>query len=699
MGLVRGLSAAVLVLGALFPLIAAAQDTIVLPAIDVSVSRLGFGITGSSTSIISAEDIAQSPAQNLPDILGQQTGVQILHVIGGPTGTGDLVDLRGFGAFAQSNVLVLVNGRRIQDFDLQGFDFSSIPLNTIERVEVTRGNSGSVLYGDGAIGGVINIVTKSAASLPTPARLEGLIGSYGYEEGRLSAGKAWGPWSVSTFGNVVASSGYRRNSTLVEQNLIANLKYKGDSWTGYVNVGTDSQRQGLPGALPNLPLIYPITFADPRATVTPFDWGDKKDLNITAGVAHMLAPGVDLILDGGVRRKFQRSEFFNYFNTPTFTFDTLSAVPSNYVNTQMTTSSLTPRLDATHQLFGVHNRLLTGIDLYNTDYASDRYQSPSVKAPIHRYDISQATAAIYGMNTTSVLPDLDISIGGRLQRNWVEATDTYHASVDPNAGFYTVSPQAPALDTSEWQYAAHAGIAYRVTPVLTFFARGARAFRLPNADERVGAGNPFGTFPVTLDLKTQTSYDVEGGFRLHGDRFDFESSVYQMELKNEIHFIPALFMDVNLDPTERRGWETSAGLRPADNLRLRGGLAYTRAVFREGPFAGKDVPLVSRWSGNAGFTWNIVQKLLVLDVDARFWSDRRMDNDQANVQPVIPANATVDIKIGGVYERLSWSVAVQNLLDVDYFDYALASANFPGYYNAYPQPGRAFLVRLAVNSP
>jgi hypothetical protein len=45
---------------------------------------------------------------------------------------------------------VLVNGRRYQDFDLQGFDFSSIPLNSIERIEITRDNSGTVLYDDGA---------------------------------------------------------------------------------------------------------------------------------------------------------------------------------------------------------------------------------------------------------------------------------------------------------------------------------------------------------------------------------------------------------------------------------------------------------------------------------------------------------------------------------------------------------------------
>jgi iron complex outermembrane recepter protein len=696
----RGVLGAVLALGMVSVHAARAQDqSLVLPPIDVTASRLGEGITGTSTSVITAKDIENSPAQNLPDILARSAGIQVMHLIAGPTGTQDLVDLRGFGAFAQSNVLVLVNGRRYQDFDLQGFDFSSIPLNSIARVEITRGNSGAVLYGDGAVGGVINIVTKEAAAQPAAGRVEGLIGSYGYEEGRLSAANSFGPWSVSTYANAIAAAGYRRNSTLVQQDVVSNLNYKGLGWNAYVNVGADSQHQGFPAGLPNEPLVYPITLSDPRNSVTPFDWGSKKDLNITAGVTDTLAPGIDFILDGGVRRKFQRSEFFSYFNPPAFNYDPSSAVPANYLNTGMTTTSLTPRFDVTNQLFGVKNHLLAGVDLYNTDYASDRYQAPWASTPIHRYDISQTTAAVYGMNTTSVLPDLDISVGGRLQRNMVKATDTYNASVDPNAGFYTVNPQAPALDNAEWQYAAHVGAEYRATSALTLFARAARAFRLPNADERVGAGNPYGVMPVSMDLKTQTSWDAEGGFRLHWDRFNFESSVYQMELKDEIHFIPALFMDVNLDPTERRGWENSASLQLTDALRLRGALAYTRAVFREGPFAGKQVPLVSRWSGNAGLTWDIVRKLLVLDATVRFWSDRRMDNDQANVQPVIPANATVDLQLGGEYGRLTWSVVAQNLLDVDYFDYAIASATTAGYYTGYPQPGRTFLARLGVKLP
>ena len=129
----------------------------------------------------------------------------------------------------------------------------------------------------------------------------------------------------------------------------------------------------------------------------------------------------------------------------------------------------------------------------------------------------------------------------------------------------------------------HLGYEYRINPTLALFGRAARAFRLPNADERVGAGNPFDVVvPPNLNLKTQTSYDVENGLRVTLGKFNFQTTGYIMELNNEIHFIPAIFANVNLDPTQRIGWENSATYQLSDDVRLRAGVAYTRATFREG---------------------------------------------------------------------------------------------------------------------
>lgn len=145
---------------------ARAQDAIALPNLVVTGSRIETGITGTSTTVITAEEIARSPAQNVPEVLAQEPGVQVQSLFGGVNGARSSVDLRGFGATASANTLILINGRRVHDLDQQGIDLAAIPRDSIERIEITRGNSGAVLYGDGAVGGVVNIITKAGASLP-----------------------------------------------------------------------------------------------------------------------------------------------------------------------------------------------------------------------------------------------------------------------------------------------------------------------------------------------------------------------------------------------------------------------------------------------------------------------------------------------------------------------------------------------------
>src|SRR6478736_4000343 len=92
-----------------------AQAQTVLPEVNIYATRLFPAITGASTTIVTAEDIARSPGRTVQDVLATVPGVQLQNLFGGVNGAGTVVDLRGFGAFATANTLVLINGRRLND--------------------------------------------------------------------------------------------------------------------------------------------------------------------------------------------------------------------------------------------------------------------------------------------------------------------------------------------------------------------------------------------------------------------------------------------------------------------------------------------------------------------------------------------------------------------------------------------------------
>ncbi len=642
-------------------------------------------ITGASTTVITAADIQRSPGVTVQDILAREPGVQITSLYGGVNGAQTAVDMRGFGATASNNTLILINGRRINDLDLAGVDLSSIPRESIDHIEITRGNSGAVLYGDGAVGGVINVVLKNGVNLPPSGRVSASTGSFRYAEGAAAMNTSSGPWAVSAYGNVIGSSGYRQNNVLNQQVGVADFRYTGDMGGGYLTLSADDQRLGFPGGRLVTP-AFSLLDAFPTLAATPFDYGKKKGINATAGITRTLAPGNELIVDGGIRQKNQKAGFFSDFSPD---FDA-------YVDTSLTTLSLTPRFSSNHNIAGMKGRLLTGVDVYDALYGSSRSQHVMFP-PYHRYDLSQLSVAAYAMETVAVTPNTDFGFGGRFQWISVTARDAYNPFA-PGGLFST--PQGLPFDGDQTQKAWHIGLEHRFNSTFAVFSRTAQSFRVPNVDERVGQG-PFGV-STNFDLKTQTSRDYEAGIRITAGRFAMQTSAYLMNLQNEIFFSPATFTNTNLDPTRRYGAEITASLQATDTLRLKAGGAYTRAQFVEGAFAGNDIPLVSRWTASAGLSWNIVQKELVFDATARYFGQRRMDNDSANQQLLIPGATTVDLRLGGERQNIFWALSVQNIFDVRYYEYAISSIDFftglPafGTYSAYPLPGRTWMAKAGV---
>ena len=80
-------------------------------------------------------------------------------------GRNPTLDIRGFGETASSNLVILVDGVRLNEGDMGGAAISWIPVDSIERIEIVRG-SGAVLHGEGATAGMINIITGRGMTQP-----------------------------------------------------------------------------------------------------------------------------------------------------------------------------------------------------------------------------------------------------------------------------------------------------------------------------------------------------------------------------------------------------------------------------------------------------------------------------------------------------------------------------------------------------
>src|SRR5450830_1500756 len=190
----------------LSPVIYAADIPVTSDEVIVTATRFNENDSSSAPNlkIITKEDIKNSPSISIPDVLRMQAGLNVTNLYGNQ-GIDASIDSRGFGDSAISNTLILLDGQRLNTLDSSYIQWASIPLQAIDHIEIIPG-SGSVLYGDRASGGVINLITdksgKSAASVTAS------VGSYGYKslDGFISGGKD--DFYFNTFIHTADSNGW-----------------------------------------------------------------------------------------------------------------------------------------------------------------------------------------------------------------------------------------------------------------------------------------------------------------------------------------------------------------------------------------------------------------------------------------------------------------------------------------------------------
>ena len=178
-----------LLAAALLPTAAFAQSS--LPANDtmvVTANRVEQPVSAvlAPVVVIDRAEIESRQVSSLTDLLKTLPGVQITTL--GGRGHMSSLFIRGTNS---NHSLVLMNGRPIAAMVAGTPDLSQIPLGNIERVEYIRGPRAAV-YGSDAIGGVINLITKTSAKSGSETHLKGGAGSHGYGQGQLRTVQALG---------------------------------------------------------------------------------------------------------------------------------------------------------------------------------------------------------------------------------------------------------------------------------------------------------------------------------------------------------------------------------------------------------------------------------------------------------------------------------------------------------------------------
>src|SRR3989338_4522704 len=232
------------------------------------IAQHNYRLTGNVT-VIDSEDIAQYGAQTIPELLSDSVGINVYNY---GTAKSSTVDIRGFGETAPSNVLILVNDRKINSIDLSGPDLLRIPIGAVERVEIIRG-AGSVLYGDNAVGGVVNIITKKGDG-KLSGSADSSYGSYDTKKTGLEVSGSKDQFNYYVFGNYSDTEGYRNNGDVVSKDANVRLGYKlSDLLDMDFNYLWHDDKYGLPGALTG----GNIATLGREATTSPDDFATTQD--------------------------------------------------------------------------------------------------------------------------------------------------------------------------------------------------------------------------------------------------------------------------------------------------------------------------------------------------------------------------------------------------------------------------------------
>ena len=608
--------------------------------------------TPSYILVISKEEIENAGVTTVNEAIMKLGG--IAGRVSDQGGAEYKLDMMGFGDTAVLNTAIVIDGVPLREADSSEARLSGIPIDQVERIEIQKG-AASVVYGEGAVAGVINIITKASSysnqSNATSGSASFGQGSYVSHEEKGSFRHVNNGLSINISGLTRATDGYRENSSSKNESLSANAQWTDKSNRLGLYTHSDNAYSRLAG-----PFYTVQSFeSTPKAASTPYDWSSNQTTRTGVFVESELA-GTLYRFDANQRKRDLSS--YLYSSSP---------VNSQYLTTANFLSFTGNRMGSN----GLGDfQAIAGIESYGweqsreTDATSNNSQEVVSDGLGYFAKLDQQFKAI-GMNVVA---------GIRSE------------SVDRNSSASGVTSQYNKnISASEF------GVSKKLDANQSIYLRIAKSFRMPNADEFACALG-YSCYN-TNSLLPQTSNDQEIGWKFTApSSFRLSSRFYKSSLKNEIAYDPFNYITANLTPTTREGLELNVFFEPTNRFYMGGSLGVRKSTFDDGTYVGKTLPMAPSQVGSAYADWKFLPGHTL--GGSVTWTSKQFftGNFSNDTTYVVPSYSLLDMRYRFQTRQIETSLSIHNVLDNKFYSYGtMYSASS---FAIYPEMGRTFMARL-----
>jgi iron complex outermembrane receptor protein len=590
----------------------------------------------ANVNVIDAADIQMSGATNLTDLLRGQSGIQVSD-----NNSGSVFSMRGFSASqAANNTLILVDGRRLNNIDISAPRIESIPINLVERVEILSGSAG-VLYGDQAVGGVINIITKAPTETGGGLQVSG--GSFDtYEAKGDISGAINDAWRYFLAASYNESDNYRDNNDNQTSSILGRLQYQTDIENFFVEVNYFDNDLQAPGSLSL------AQYKDDPRQVGSYNVGDFNHEMTTAlrsGYQYQLnniwALGADLTYSDSL--------------TTSISFGSAGRIERDLL-------SFSPKATANYHLDHGDLNVVAGIDVSQGEANFDfSYMQRNNK---------QTQKSAYVQASVPITPTLSYVVGGR----YSEVTDDLFDQI--------LYPNRIEIDNDA--HAFELGLNYRPSNENRFYVRADDNFRFAKVDEQAYT-------PVTIiGLNPQTGRSYEAGWDYTTATQTLKINAYQLDLEDEIVLdtsridgpdgVFGFGANVNADESRRFGVSSAYDVQLSNDWLLGASYDYIDAEFTQGENDGKALSWVAKHSGKAFVSYDFAENWQAF-VEGVYTGERYMEGDNSNTGDKLDSYVLTNLALNYTYSGWNGSLRVDNLLDEDYIGTGYYSPYGSGYYS------------------